>query len=82
MQDKTKAPLSRGFFYSFQAIRLTSSNDDGASSGDANDDVGDASPNTCDASGGGANPSACDASPNVCGPSRDDGRGPSELLRA
>ena len=51
--------------------RLTSSSDDGASSGGAND-------------GGDASPDAGDASPSAFGPSRDDdrGRGPSALLPA
>jgi hypothetical protein len=79
-------PRSRGAFFVHTILgdpwrRLTSSDDDGASSGDANDG-GDASPSACDASGGGANPNACDASPNAGGPSRDDGRGPSALLLA
>jgi hypothetical protein len=80
-QKETK-PRSRGaFFVRCRQFRLTSSSDDGASSGGANDG-GDASPSACDASGGGANPNACDASPNAGGPSRDDGRGPSALLLA
>jgi len=72
-----KAPLARGFLIpSGLWRRLTSSSDDGASSGGANDG-GDANPNAGDANGGGANPSAF-------GPSRDDGRGrgPSALLPA
>ena len=75
-------PRSRGAFF-IPWRRLTSSNDDDASSGGANDG-GDASPSTCDANGGGANPSAGDASPSAFGPSRDDGRGhgPSALLPA
>jgi hypothetical protein len=73
-------PRSRGaFFISKQCWRrLTSSNDDDANSGGANDG-GDASPNAGDASGGGANPSAGDASPSAVGPSRDDGRDPNAL---
>jgi len=50
----------------------------GANSGGASDGGGDASPSTC----GGANPNADVASPSAGGPSRDDGRGPSVLLRA
>jgi len=75
-------PRSRGAFfilYKQFGRRLTSSNDDDASSDGANDGGG-ASPNACDANGGG--PSAGDASPNAFGPSRDDGRGPSALLPA
>ena len=76
-------PRSRGAFFipCIPWRRLTSSNDDDASSGGANDG-GDASPNACDASGGG--PSAGDASPSAFDPSRDDdrGRGPSALLPA
>ena len=79
-----KSPARAGLFLFLVSNlwrRLTSSNDDGASSGGANDG-GDASPNACDANGGGANPSAGDASPSAGGPSRDDGRGPSALLPA
>jgi hypothetical protein len=73
-----KSPARAGLFLFLVSNpwrRLTSRNDDDASSGGANGG-GDASPNTCDANGGGANPSAGD-------PSRDDGRGhgPSALLR-
>ena len=81
-----KSPARAGLFLFLaqtilaqQSWRLTSSNDDDASSGGANDG-GDASPNAGDASGGG--PSAGDASPSAFGPSRDDGRGPSALLPA
>lgn len=80
----TKAPLARGFLFlcSNSPWRcVTSSNDDGASSGDASGG-GDASPSTCDASGDDAIPSAGDASPSGDDASRDDGRGPSELPRA
>lgn len=77
-----KSPARAGLFLFRQSLatlcdpwrRLTSSNDDGASSGDANDG-GDASPNACDAIGGGA-------SPNAGGPSRGDGRVPSALVPA
>jgi hypothetical protein len=81
-QDKSPAPAGLFLFLvSNPWRRLTSSNDDDASSGGASDG-GDASPNACDANGGGANPSAGDASPSAFGPSRDDGRGPSALLPA
>ena len=61
---------------------LTNSNG-GASSDGANDGDGDASPNICGASDGDANPNDAGASPSAGrGPSRDDGRGPSALLRA
>jgi hypothetical protein len=80
--DKSPAPAGLFLFLlSNPWRRPTSSNDDDASSGGANDG-GDASPNTCDANGGGANPSAGDASPSADGPSRDAGRGPSALLPA
>ena len=78
-----KSPARAGLFLFLVSNpwrRLTSSNDDDASSGGANDG-GDASPNVCDASGG-ASPSAGDAGPNAFDPSRDDGRGPSALLPA
>ena len=77
-----KNPARAGLFFILYKQfwrRLTSSNDDDASNGGANDG-GDASPNAGDANGGG--PSAGDASPNAFGPSRDDGRGPSALLPA
>ena len=78
-----KSPALAGLFLFLPNDRpgLTSSNDDGASSGGATCGGG-ASPSTCDANGGGASPSDGDASPSADGPSRDDGRGPSALLQA
>jgi hypothetical protein len=84
ISNARQKPRSRGAFFILSKKswrRFTSSNDDDANSGDANDGGG-ASPNACDANGGGANPSAGDASPSAFGPSRDDGRGPSALLPA
>ena len=77
-----QSPARAGLFiFVFKRPSVTNSNDDGASSGDASGGGG-ANPSACGASGDGANPSAGDASPNDGGASRDDGRGPSELLRA
>ena len=83
ISNHDKSPAHAGLFSSPKQslATVTSSNDDGASSGGATCG-GDASPSICDANGGGASPSDGDASPSADGPSRDDGRGPSALLRA
>ena len=76
--DDDKAPLARGFLFppNDRWPSVTSKNDDGASSGDANGGGGDASPNSDDGA------SVGDASPNDGGASHDDGHDPSALPQA